>query len=137
MTTPDVPTHWTLPAFFEALAGLGSLRVISRCGPSTFEAICEVGPFGVAHGHLNAITERYHWHLELARCRWLRSADEVHARSGRQVLFFQLAESAESAPFLAIYLYRGKGEEFEPQRLERFASLHRELAAGRQLELPS
>ena len=127
---------WTLPRLFTELARLGELRVVSLAGPSVFEAICAVGPFGVAEGHLNAITERYHWHLDLARCRRLRSADETHARSGRRVLFFELAESAASPPFLSVYLYRPPREEFDPARERRFADLHAELASGVDLEVP-
>src|SRR5690606_650314 len=105
---------WTVARLFNQLATLSPLRAITVCGPSVFEAICDVGPFGVAGGYLNAMTPEYHWHLELARCRFLRSCDEVHARSGRRVLFFELAEGPEQRPFVSIYLHRAKGEDFDP-----------------------
>ena len=54
---------WTHRRFFEALAPLSPLRVISQCGASTFEAICRFGPYGFADGHMNAITPAYHWHV--------------------------------------------------------------------------
>lgn len=117
-------------AFFESLRELGALRVISRSGASTFEAICRFGPFGFAQGHMNAITDAYHWHLELAGFGHLRSRDEVHARSGRRVLFFELRRDAASDPFLWIYLYRGPEEEIGAEREARFAALHALLAHG-------
>lgn len=112
------------PGFWNALRLLGPLRIISICGPSVFEAITTVGPFGVAEGYLNVISESYHWHVDLKRCRHLRSQDAVHGRSGRRVLFFELREQAEGAPFLMIYLHRGKGEEFDEVREQAFAALH-------------
>lgn len=125
-TTPS----WTVARLFEQLANLSPLRIITVSGPSVFEAICSVGPFGVAGGYLNAMTTEYHWHLELQRCRYLRTRDEVHSRSGRRVLFFELAEELNGQPFVSIYLHRGKGEDFGPQRLMCFETLHQQLAEG-------
>ena len=126
--------NWTLARLFRELASLGPLRVISVTPGSTFEAICEVGSFGIAHGHLNAITEAYHWHLDLQRLRYLRSVSEVHARSGREVLYFELKESAEAQASLWIYLYRRPKEGFGDLREARFAVLHVELMAGVELD---
>jgi hypothetical protein len=109
---------------------LGPVRIISPSGPSLFEAICELGPFAAAEGWLNSITDRYHWHLELSRLGHVTSRDGVHERSGRRVLFFELRERAGDEPFLWIYLHRGKGEEFDPEREGAFASLHELFAAG-------
>lgn len=133
---PAAALPWTVRRFFEQLAELGPLRVITTSGPSVFETICEVGSFGVAEGYLNAITPIYHWHLELARCRFLRSGDRIHARSGRQVLFFELAEGPQHEPFVAIYLHRPKGEEFAADRAAHFAALHAQLAVGVELQGP-
>lgn len=127
---PAATSAWTALRIFEELRQLGPLRVISVSGPSVFEAICSVGPFGVAEGHLNAITDAYHWHLDLRRTARARSNDSVHARSGRRVLFFELFEDGSATPFLSIYLHRAKGEEFAPERVERFERLHGELGAG-------
>ncbi len=136
--SPDAPTRpWTTPRFFALLQQLGRLRVISQCGPSTFEALCDVSSFEIAHGFLNAITRDYHWHLALERCRHLRSHDALHARSGRRVLFFTLAESDASPPFLRIYLHREKGAEFDTEIESRFRQAHDELAPGRALTLES
>ena len=121
---------WTARRFFELLATLGRLRVISQSGPSTFEALCEVGPFEIAQGFLNAITPAYHWHLAVHRFRHLRSHDEVHARSGRRVLYFTLHEAPDAPPFLRIYLHREKGAEFEPEREARFGAAHAALRDG-------
>lgn len=129
------PESWTARRFFALLADLGRLRVISQSGASTFEALCTVGPFEIAHGFVNAITPEYHWHLALKRFRHLRSHDEVHARSGRRVLFFTLHEAADAAPFLRIYLHREKGAEFEPDREARFAAAHGALRDGAPIEL--
>jgi len=128
---PDgVPPPWTHRRFFDLLTGLGRLRVISVSGPSVFEALCELGAYGIAGGHMNAITDAYHWHLGLARFRHLRSRDDVHARSGRRVLFFELREAAGEAPFLRIYVHREQGAGFEPEREKRFLEAHAELAGG-------
>jgi hypothetical protein len=126
---------WTARRFFGLLGSLGRLRVISQSGPSTFEALCEVGPFEIAHGFVNAVTPVYHWHLALKRFRHLRSHDEVHARSGRRVLFFSLREKPDTEPFLRIYLHREKGEEFEPAREARFRAAHGALREGAPIEL--
>jgi hypothetical protein len=135
--SPDSPADplanagpWTARRFFSLLGALGRLRVISQSGPSTFEALCRVGPFEVARGFVNALTPEYHWHLAVKRFRHLRSHDEVHARSGRRVLFFALAEAAGEAPFLRIYLHREKGEEFDPDREARFRAAHGALCEG-------
>jgi hypothetical protein len=121
---------WSHARFFDLLGALGALRVISIAGASTFEAICRFGPHGFAHGHMNAITPAYHWHVSLARFRHVRSCDEVHERSGRRVLFFELREEAAAEPFLRIYLYREKGVDFEPGPEAAFAAAHAGLAAG-------
>jgi hypothetical protein len=124
------PDGWGAWRLFALLRELGPLRVISRCGPSTFEAICTVGDFDVSGGFVNAITPAYHWHFEVRGLGHLRSRDEVHARSGRRVLFFELREDPGDAPFLRIYLYRGKREEFGTAREAAFAAAHAELASG-------
>lgn len=122
--------RWTPRRFFELLEALGRLRVISACGPSTFEALCALHSWTIERGFLNAITPEYHWHLAVSRLRHLRSADEVHARSGRRVLFFELRESDSADPFLRIYVHREKGAEFEPERERAFAAAHAELSGG-------
>jgi hypothetical protein len=130
-TTDQVPQA---EQFFEALRELSPLRVISPSGPSLFEAICELGPFGVADGMLNAMTPAYHWHLRLDRIGFVVSKDEIHARSGRRVLFFELRErpdeGSDERPFLWIYVHREKGRDFEPEREAAFARLHRVFAPG-------
>lgn len=126
-------SEWTVRRVFEALVDLSPLRVISSTGPSVFEAIIHFEGFGIAMGYVNAMTPEYHWHVELARCRFVRSRDAVHERSGRRVLFLELAEGKGAAPFVLLYLHRGKGEDFAPERLETFAQLHAELEAGREL----
>jgi hypothetical protein len=120
----------TAHEFFAALTTLNPLRVISVSGPSVFETICRFERWTVGDGHMNAITDAYHWHIDLARFRWLRTQDAVHARSGRRVLFFALAEDATAPPFLLVYLYRGPREDFEAERESAFAALHRTLGAG-------
>jgi hypothetical protein len=127
------PPSWTHRRFFDLLTGLGRLRVISISGPSVFEALCDLPAYQIAGGHLNAITPAYHWHLGLAAFRYLRSRDEVHARSGRRVLFFELREREGEAPFLRIYVHREKDREFEPAREKRFLEAHADLAEGIQL----
>ena len=130
MTPPAVHEILTAESFFEQLQRLGPVRIISVCGPSVFEAICEVAPFVKQDGFLNMITDAYHWHFAIDRFRHVRSVDTTHARSGRQVLFFELREEEGKPAFLRIYLYRGKGEAYRPDVLERFESLHRELKDG-------
>jgi len=127
------PAAWTHRRFFDALGALSPLRVISISGGSVFEALCSFGSYGVARGHMNAMTPEYHWHVDLARFGALRSKDEVHARSGRRVLFFELREAPEAVPFLRIYVHREKDAEFEPDREAAFLALHAELAEGQRL----
>lgn len=133
-TTPAGPA-WTARRFFELLGSLGRLRVISQSGPSTFEALCQVGPFALERGFVNAITPDYHWHLALRRFRHVRSHDEVHARSGRRVLSFALREEAGREPFLRIYLHREKDAEFDAAREARFQAAHGALRHGAPIEL--
>lgn len=121
---------WTAARFFTLLGSLGPLRVISQCGPSTFEALCEVGSFSIEAGFVNAITPAYHWHLASKRFRHLQSHDQTHARSRRRVLFFTLHETLGADPFLRIYVQREPGVEFEPEREAIFAEAHLELAGG-------
>ena len=131
--SPDTRTPargWTHRRFFELLEALGRLRVISACGPSTFEALCALHSWRVERGFLNAITPEYHWHLAVSRLRHLRSADELHARSGRRVLFFELREFESADPFLRIYVHREKGAEFEAERERSFSAAHQELRGG-------
>jgi hypothetical protein len=123
-------SSWTAQSFFSVLGELGRVRVISVCGPSVFEAICEVAPFDERDGFLNMITDAYHWHFATERFRHLRSVDSVHARSGRRVLHFELRENPDAPPFLRIYVFRPHGEEFDPKILERFEALHLELKGG-------
>lgn len=125
----------TYREFFDALRDLNPLRIISPAGPSVFEAIARFDAYGIADGHLNAITDAYHWHIALERFRHLRSYDEVHARSGRRVLFFALREAAAADPFVLIYLYRGKNDDFDAARTARFADLHGRLGAGVEMGL--
>lgn len=115
---------------FDALRDLSPLRVISVVGPSVFESICRLDKFALADGYLNAITDAYHWHVELGRLRHVRAKDETHERSGRRVLFFELRESPDQKPFLMIYVHRAKGAEFEPEREARFAALREHAADG-------
>jgi hypothetical protein len=121
---------WDAARFFDLLRSLGRLRVISQTGPSTFEALCAVDSFEIARGFVNAITPSYHWHLAAKRFRHLRSHDEIHARSGRRVLYFALREEPDSHPFLRIYVHREPGAEFEPEREALFAAAHEDLADG-------
>lgn len=121
---------WSAARLFAQLAELGRLRVISQCGPSTFEALCTVESFELTRGFVNAITPAYHWHLAVKRFRHLRSHDETHARSGRRVLFFSLHEQPDADPFLRIYLHREPGAEFDAEREARFAEMHGEFAGG-------
>lgn len=122
--------EWTATRFFDLLPKLGGLRVISVCGPSVFEAICEAGPYEVLGGSLNMITPDFHWHMVHARIGFLKSHDTTHKRSGRRVLFFTLHEQGEDAPFLRIYVYRPSGEEFDPAVMDVFQAAHAELASG-------
>lgn len=127
-TTPG--SDWTVRRFFTLLGRLGRLRVISICGPSVFESLCEAGPFSIEDGSMNMVTNAFHWHVDVSRFRHLRACDTLHARSGRNVLFFELRESADSTPFLRIYVYRAPGVDFDPAVAAAFQSAHGELAAG-------
>ena len=109
--------------------------MIHRAGASTFEALCTMGPHGFAEGHMNAITDAYHWHVKLSAFGYLRTHDTTHGRSGRRVLFFELRERESTPPFAFIYVHREKGSEFEPEREQRFLDVHGELGAGRAIEL--
>jgi hypothetical protein len=129
---PGAP-DWSHRRFFALLRDLGRLRVIHRSGASTFEALCQMGPHGFAEGFMNAITDAYHWHVKLDGFGFVRSHDTTHARSGRRVLFFALAEARGAQPFSFIYLHREKGVEFDPEPERRFLDAHAELGAGRDL----
>lgn len=89
-----------------------------------------MGPHGFAEGFMNSITDAYHWHLKVDGFRWVQSHDTVHARSGRRVIFFTLAEQAGGAPFSFIYVHREKGDEFDTDIEGRFLGAHAELQAG-------
>jgi putative heme iron utilization protein len=123
----------TARELFEEFSELGALRVISVNGPSVFEAICELGSFGVADGWLHAITPDYHWHVRLAGVRHLTTRDQIHRRSGRRVLYFELREDRGAEPFLRVYLHRDKGEELTADREARFAALHALFVNGQEL----
>ena len=131
---PEADAPWTHARFFRLLAALGRLRVIHVSGPSTFEALCSFGPHGFAEGHMNAITDAYHWHVRTAGFGWVRSHDTVHARSSRRVLFFELCERVEAKPFARIYLHRERDADFDVECEKRFLEAHAELAEGRALE---
>jgi hypothetical protein len=93
-----------------------------------------VEQFTLAQGFVNVISEDYHWHLLIEGFGHLRSRDEIHQRSGRRVVFFELRRVEEGEPFLLIYLYRGPGQEFGEEPLRLFTEMHRDLAAGAHLE---
>jgi hypothetical protein len=122
---------------FGALRVLSPLRIISVCGPSVFEAIEDFGPFGIHDGWMNAMSDRYHWHLQLDRIGWITTRDTIHERSGRRVLFLELREKLDAEPFLLLYLHRAKGEEFEEERLALFERLHALYGEGAPLEVAS
>ncbi|MCR9094192.1 MAG: hypothetical protein NXI30_08245 [bacterium] len=126
----SAPHDWTATRFFDLLQKLGRLRVISVCGPSVFEAICEAGPYDVQGGSINMVTPDFHWHFAHARLGFLQSHDTTHARSGRRVLFFSLHETQDDAPFLRIYVYRPPNEEFDPAVIDVFQAAHAELESG-------
>lgn len=128
--TLAAPRSWTATRFVALLQSLGRLRIISTSGPSVLEVLCAMGPCSLAGGFLNVQTDEIHWHLALTRFRFLRSYDEIHARSGRRVLFFAMSEGPTDAPFLRIYVHRPPDSEFALDVLARFAEVHRELAAG-------
>lgn len=121
---------WTAARFFDLLQQLGRLRVISVSGPSVFESLCIAGPYEIADGFLNMVTDAFHWHVAIARLRHLQSHDSTHGRSGRNVLFFELRESEDATPFLRIYVYRAPGAEFAPEIAQTFQRAHAELALG-------
>lgn len=123
--------NWTAKDVFALLRALSPLRVISVCGASVFESIMDFDEHGFAHGHMNAMTPHYHWHVALDGLGWVRSNDTVHARSGRRVLFLEFASSSTDEPFLSVYVHRGKGEDFDGARLEAFAAAHAVLSEGR------
>lgn len=121
---------WDAARFFDLLQQLGKLRIISVCGPSVFESICVAGPYDIAGGFLNMITDAFHWHVAIGRLRHLQSHDTTHGRSGRNVLFFALREQADAEPFLRIYVYRPPGADFAPEIAQAFARAHEELKQG-------
>lgn len=129
-TLSSEASPWTAARFFDLLQQLGKLRVISVCGPSVFESICVAGPYEIADGFLNMVTEAFHWHVATSRLRHLQSHDSTHGRSGRNVLFFELRESRDTPPFLRIYVYRAPGAEFAPEVAQAFQRAHVELAGG-------
>jgi len=122
--------HWTARDLFDLLAELGPLRVISQSGPSTFETICQVKSFAISHGMLNAFTPQYHWHLDLTGLRHVRTRDEIHSRTGRRMLSFDLRTSPDAAPFVIIELHREMNMPFDYYRLRLFSEMHVELGAG-------
>lgn len=129
--------QWTARDLFDLLAELGPLRIISQSGPSTFESICEVKTFGISHGMLNAFTPQYHWHIDLTALRHVQTHDEIHPRTGRRVLYFELRTSADTAPFLSIYLHREVSMPFDYYRLRLFCEMHTELRNGVTVSLDS
>ncbi|MGH0033467.1 MAG: hypothetical protein ACQGVK_00420 [Myxococcota bacterium] len=134
---PAPGSAWDSQRLFDLISAVSPLRIISRCGPSTFEAIASLERFSIARGWLNAMQPDFHWHLDLGGLGWVRSRDQIHSRSGRRVMFLELAASAEQAPFLLVYLYRPKGAEFTPEQEARFAEAHADLANGLRLEKTS
>lgn len=122
---------------FEALRTLGPLRVISTSGPSVFEALCELPAWGIADGWMNAITPAYHWHLRLDGLGHVTTRDEIHARSGRRVLFFELRERPQDPPFLLVYLHRERDEELDAERQRLFAGLHARWVDGAAVGSPT
>jgi hypothetical protein len=124
---------WSAARFFSLLPTLGRLRIVSICGPSVFESLCEAGPFTIEHGSLNMMCDAYHWHVAIDRFRYLQSHDAMHGRSGRTVLYFELRERVDAVPFLRIYLHRAPGVGFDPELVARFAAIHAELANGVEL----
>ncbi|MBZ0114746.1 MAG: hypothetical protein K8J08_19950 [Thermoanaerobaculia bacterium] len=127
----------TAEGLFGALRSLSPLRIISVCGPSVFEAIENFGAFGIHDGWMNAMCDRYHWHLQIDRIGSITSRDTIHERSGRRVLFLELREKLDAEPFLLLYLHRAKGEDFEEERLVLFEKLHALYGAGAPLEVAS
>lgn len=128
--------EWTADDVFALMRRLSPLRVISVCEASVFEAIIDFDRHGFADGHMNAMVPTYHWHVDLNGLGWLRTRDTVHGRSGRRVLFLELASSATHVPFLSVYVHRGKNEEFDLERLAAFEAAHADLAEGRPVVVP-
>ena len=135
-TTASIPKIG-VTELFGLIRQLSPLRVIQVTGPSVFETICDLDSFSIADGWFNAITPQYHWHLELGQFQHITTRDTTHERSGRRVLFFELRQSPNDDPFLLIYLHRGKGQEFEPDREEIFERLHGRCSQGALVEIES
>lgn len=133
VSLPPDAGPWTLARLFSELVDLGDLRVIVITPGSVFECICRIRGFGVAGRWLNAMTDGYHWHIDTGAIRFVRACDEIHARSGRQVLYLQLATSSVAEPSFAIYLHRPSGEPWSAERFERFARLRAVFEGGREL----
>ena len=129
-TKVESQTIESADAFFDLLQTFPRIRVILMTGPSVFEALCAPGAYSIQGHFLNVITPEYHWHLDISKFGFLQSFDQIHARSGRRVLFFSLHEKETDRAFLQIYLYRGPGEEFDRKAESSFMRFHRELAEG-------
>ena len=126
----DSRSPWSADRFFDLLQTFPRVRVILMTGPSVFEALCTPGAYSIQGRFLNAITPEYHWHLDTSRFGFLKSSDQIHARSGRRVLFFSLHETESDEAFLQIYLYREPGAEFDPKVESSFLLAHEELSEG-------
>ncbi|MEZ7978277.1 MAG: hypothetical protein QMC74_01095 [Myxococcota bacterium] len=124
------PNTWSAERLFDLLPRLGQLRVISVCGPSVFEAICEATAYELLGGSINMITPAFHWHFAADRLGHLQSHDTIHRRSGRRVLFFELREHADQSPFLRIYVYRAVKTDFATSAISNFIEAHSELSNG-------
>ncbi|HEV7670810.1 MAG TPA: hypothetical protein VGS22_20000 [Thermoanaerobaculia bacterium] len=133
VSSPQEGPPWTLARLFGELVDLGDLRVIVTTPGSVFECICRIRGFGIAGGWLNAMTEGYHWHIDLGAIRFARTRDEIHERSGRQVLYLELGTAPEAVPSFAIYLHRPSGEPWSSERFERFGGLREVFDGGREL----
>jgi len=126
----------TAERFFQRLSGLGPFRIIHQSGPSTFEAIAPIARAQVAGPFLNIICDEYHWHLKLVDLRWVESFDQIHARSGRRVLGFSLADGTPrsgGASFTRLYVHRAKDAEFDARVLAAFRELHAVFEWGAEL----
>ena len=124
---------WSASDFFRDLRAFPRIRVVLRTGPSVFEAICVPSDFGFQAGYLNAMTPEYHWHIDASRFGFVRSWDEVHARSDRRVLFFSLHEHQEAEAFLRIYIYRPPRQPFGEEIEDAFMRMHRAFEMGQKL----
>ncbi len=124
---------WSASGFFGGLKAFPRIRVVLTTGPSVFEAICVPSDFRFQAGHLNAMTPEYHWHIDVSRFAFVRSWDEVHARSDRRVLFFSLHEHQEAEAFLRIYIYRPPRQPFGEEIEDAFMRMHRAFEMGRKL----